>query len=38
MNAVGADIDCGDDAWSKDHVVTMVQPGKLMFRNVTVVA
>jgi hypothetical protein len=38
MNAVGADINSGNDAWRKAHVVTMVQPGKLMFRNVTVVA
>ena len=38
MNAVGADIDCGNDSWRKDHGVTMVQMGMLTLMNVTVVA
>jgi hypothetical protein len=38
MDAVGADIYGSNDAWRNAHAVTMVPRGKLIFRNVTVVA
>ena len=38
MNAVGADIYGSDDVRRNAHTVTMVPRGKLIFRNVTVVA